>query len=105
MDHKYFTADDCTTDIVAAGEKRRRGEGSLAIFAGDAPRRNAQGRITSMSFRAPLLLVTDNFGSQGPIAADLVRILNAHAGEFFPSATTREQRQIAHDRRVLAGEI
>lgn len=105
MEHRYFTVSECSIDIVYPGTRRKTGEGSLAIYAQDAPSRDAEGRVRSFSFNAPVLLVTDWFSPKQEIAAEVAALLNAHAAEFFPSAQTREQRQAAHDRRVLAGEI
>jgi len=105
MEHQYFTVAESSIDLVYPHADNEDGTGSLAIFAQDAPSRDADGRVRGMKFSAPVLLVTDWFSPKQEIAAEVAALLNTHAAEFFPSALTREQRQAAHDRRVLAGEI
>lgn len=78
MTHQYFEA------MPTAATIRERG--ALAIYVGDAPRKNDDG-TTSHSMRAPLLLMPpEMFKDSAEIMAKVARILNEHAAEFFASA-------------------
>lgn len=78
MSHQYFEV------MPTAATIRERG--AIAIYAGDAPRKNNDG-TTAHSMRAPLLLMPPGmFKDSDEIMAKIARILNEHAAEFFDSA-------------------
>ena len=60
--------------------------GAKAIYAGDKPRKNADG-TTSFSMRAPLLLMPEGmFKDEDEVLRKVVDLLNANAAIFFDSA-------------------
>ena len=82
MEREYFTVETTSMRI----EER----GALAIYAGDKPRKNADGS-TSCFMRAPMLLIPPGlFKEPEAHMAKVARILNEHAAEFFDSANADE---------------
>lgn len=78
-DHKYFTVE--TTSLTL------RKSGSLAIYCGDASRRNADGS-TSHSLRAPLAIIPPElFDDEDEMATTIAEVLNENAHRFYKSAT------------------
>lgn len=76
--HEYFTVEHTACTIPARG--------ALAIYAGDAPRKNADGS-TSYSMSGPLLIIPpDMWRDADGIAAKVARVLNDNAHLFFDSA-------------------
>ena len=78
MDRDYFTVEETALTIPKRGAK--------AIYAGDRPRKNANG-TTSYSMRAPLLLMPSGmFQNEDAVLQKIVDLLNANASAFFESA-------------------
>lgn len=76
--HEYFTVEPTALTIPTRG--------ALAIYCGDAPRKNDDGS-TSLPLRAPLLLMPqDMFRNPDQAMQKVAAALNAHAAEFFDSA-------------------
>lgn len=76
--HAYFTVEDTALTIPKRG--------ALAIYCGDAPRKNYDG-TTSHSMRAPVLLMPpEMFRNPEETMAKIAAALNASAGEFYDSA-------------------
>lgn len=74
----YFTVETTSLTIPKRGAK--------AIYAGDKPRKNADG-TTSFSMRAPLLLMPDGmFKDEDEVLRKVVDLLNVNAAIFFDSA-------------------
>ena len=79
-DHQYFTTESTACTIPKRG--------ALAIYCGDAPRKNDDG-TTSRSLRGPLLLMPPDMWSDGEKTGALVaQVLNENAHRFFPAAPT-----------------
>lgn len=94
MGDDYFTAAPTALTIPKRG--------ALAIYAGEKPRKLADGGV-SMGLRGPLLIMPPEMWIDGEeMMADIARLLNENADRFFDSA---KDKQAEHDRRVLAGEI
>ena len=79
--HQYFSV--LPTSCVAPAKDR------LAIYAGDAPRRNEDG-TTSMQLRAPVVIMAGYHDDQEGIAEMIAEVLNENAHRFFESAKTEE---------------
>lgn len=74
----YFTVETTSLTIPKRGAK--------AIYAGDKPRKNADG-TTSFSMRAPLLLMPGGmFKDEDEVLRKVVDLLNVNAAIFFDSA-------------------
>ena len=74
----YFTVETTLLTIPKRGAK--------AIYAGDKPRKNADG-TTSFSMRAPLLLMPEGmFKDEDEVLRKVVDLLNVNAAIFFDSA-------------------
>ena len=74
----YFTVETTSLTIPKRGAK--------AIYAGDKPRKNADG-TTSFSMRAPLLLMPEGmFKDEDEVLRKVVDLLNVNAVIFFDSA-------------------
>jgi hypothetical protein len=74
----YFTVETTSLTIPKRGAK--------AIYAGDKPRKNADG-TTSFSMRAPLLLMPEGmFKDEDEVLRKVVDLLNVNAAIFFDSA-------------------
>ncbi len=74
----YFTVETTSLTIPKRGAK--------AIYAGDKPRKNADG-TTSFSMRAPLLLMPEGmFKDEDEVLRKVADLLNANAAIFFDSA-------------------
>jgi len=74
----YFTVETTSLTIPKRGAK--------AIYAGDKPRKNADG-TTSFSMRAPFLLMPEGmFKDEDEVLRKVVDLLNANAAIFFDSA-------------------
>ena len=77
-DRKYFTVESTSLTI--------RKSGSLAIYCGDRPRRNADGS-TSHSLRAPMAIIPPElFDDEEERAETLAEVLNENAHRFYKSA-------------------
>lgn len=77
-DHKYFTVE--TTSLTL------RKSGSLAIYCGDSPRRNADGS-TNHSLRAPMAIIPPElFDEEEEMATTIGEVLNENAHRFYKSA-------------------
>ena len=88
-DHQYFAAEPTSCTI----HKR----GALAIYCGDAPRRNEAEGTTSYSLRGPLLIIPpDMWGDQEGIAEKVAKVLNDNASLFFDSAKS-DETEASHD--------
>lgn len=91
--HEYFSVEPTSATIMKRG--------ALAIYCGDAPRKNDDGSV-SHSLRAPLLMLPPGtFRDSDEIMRIVAAILNENASRLFPSAASQ---QTEHDRQVLAGE-
>lgn len=78
-EHQYFTAEATACTIPKRG--------ALAIYCGDAPRRNEADGTTSHSMRGPLLIIPPEVWSDPEgIAGKVAKVLNDHAHLFFESA-------------------
>ena len=78
-EHQYFTVEHTACTIPERG--------ALAIYYGDAPRRNEADGTTSHSLRGPLLIIPrDMWAASDEIAAKVARVLNDNAHLFFDSA-------------------
>ena len=78
-DHQYFTVEPTACTIPKRG--------ALAIYCGDAPRRNEAEGTTSYSLRGPLLIIPpDMWGDPEGIAEKVAKVLNDNASLFFDSA-------------------
>ena len=78
-DHQYFTAEPTSCTIHERG--------ALAIYCGDAPRRNEAAGTTIHSLRGPLLIIPPGmWGDPEGIAEKVARVLNDNASLFFDSA-------------------
>lgn len=78
-DHKYFTVEKTSLTL--------RKSGSLAIYCGDSPRRNANGS-TNYSLRAPMAIIPPElFDDEDEMAATIAEALNENAHKFYKSAT------------------
>lgn len=78
MSDAYFTVDETALTIPKRGAK--------AIYAGEKPRKNADG-TTTHSMRAPLLLMPSGmFQDEDAIIQKIVDLLNDNAAMFFDSA-------------------
>lgn len=76
--HEYFSVKPTSMTIPQRG--------ALAIYAGDAPRKHADGS-TIHSMSGPLLIIPpDMWRDADGIAAKVVRVLNDNAHLFFDSA-------------------
>lgn len=76
--HQYFSVEPTSMTIPKRG--------AVAIYAGDAPRKNADGS-TSHSMSGPLLIIPpDMWTDPDEIAAKVARVLNDNAHLFFDSA-------------------
>ena len=74
----YFTVETTSLTIPKRGAK--------AIYAGEKPRKNADG-TTSFSMRAPLLLMPEGmFKDEDEVLRKVVDLLNVNAAIFFDSA-------------------
>ncbi len=83
-DRDYFTVQETSLTIPRSG--------ALAIFAGDKPRKNADGS-TSHSLRGPLLLMPQEMWSDAEeTIAKVAKLLNDNAHLFFDSAKTEENQ-------------
>lgn len=83
-DHQYFTVE--TTSITV--QKR----GALAIYCGDAPRRNVADGTTSHSLRGPLFIMPpDMWSDPEKVAEKVAKVLNENAHLFFDSARSGGQ--------------
>ena len=89
-DHQYFTVEPTACTIPKRG--------ALAIYCGDAPRRNEAEGTTSYSLRGPLLIIPpDMWGDPEGIAEKVARVLNDNASLFFDSAKI-DKTETSHDR-------
>lgn len=78
----YFTVQETSLTIPRSG--------ALAIFAGDKPRKNADG-TTSHSLRGPLLLMPQEMWTDAEeTIAKIAKLLNDNAHLFFDSAKQKE---------------
>ena len=78
-DHQYFTVESTACTIPKRG--------ALAIYCGDAPRRNEAEKTTSYSLRGPLLIIPpDIWDDPEGTAAKVASVLNENAHLFFSSA-------------------
>lgn len=76
--HTYFEVEPTARTIQRPG--------ALAIYCGDAPRKNSDGS-TSHSLRAPMLLMPpEMFEDAEEVMRKIASVLNKHAAEFFDSA-------------------
>lgn len=76
-EHAYFSVEPTAATIPKRG--------SLAIYCGDAPRRNADGS-TSFSLRAPLLIMPPGMFSDAEVTMqEVADVLNENWRRFFPS--------------------
>ena len=79
MRDEYFTVEATALTIPKRG--------AMAIYAGDKPRKDAAGRVTSFSMRAPLLLMPGGvFQDEDALLQKIADLLNANAHLFFDSA-------------------
>lgn len=79
-DHKYFTVEGTACTIPKRG--------ALAIYCGDAPRRNEADGTTSYSLRGPLLIIPPEiWGDPEGTAAKVAQVLNENAHIFFDSSS------------------
>ncbi len=79
MSDEYFTVEATALTIPERG--------AMAIYAGDKPRKNADG-TTSYSMRAPLLLMPEGmFHDEAALLQKIAKLLNENAHLFFDSAT------------------
>lgn len=82
MAEDYFTVETTSLTIPKRGAK--------AIFAGDKPKKNADG-TSSFSMRAPLLLMPEGmFHDEDDVLRKIVDLLNANASIFFDSAKAEQ---------------
>lgn len=82
IERDYFTVEETSATIPSRG--------ALAIFAGDKPRKNADGS-TSHSLRGPLLLMPQEMWSDADeTMAKIAKLLNDNAHLFFDSAKAKE---------------
>lgn len=80
MTHEYFSVETTSCTI-------RKG-GALAIYCGDAPRKNDDG-TTSHSLRGPLLIMPhEMWNDPETVAGKVARVLNENAHLFFDSAAS-----------------
>ncbi|HLS19465.1 MAG TPA: hypothetical protein VK090_06620 [Paracoccaceae bacterium] len=78
-EHQYFTVEETVLTITKPG--------ALAIYCGDAPRRNERDGTTAHSMRGPLLIMPQDFwGDPEEIAGKVAKLLNDNAHLFFSSA-------------------
>lgn len=78
IERDYFEIEETALTIPKRGCK--------AIYAGDKPRKNADG-TTIFSMRAPLLLMPPGmFKDEDEVLRKIVDLLNANAALFFDSA-------------------
>lgn len=76
--HEYFSVETTALTIPKRG--------AVAVYAGAAPRKHADGS-TSHSLRGPLLIIPpDMWADPDGIAAKVARVLNDNAHLFFDSA-------------------
>lgn len=81
--HAYFTVESTACTIPKRG--------AMAIYCGDAPKLDDEGRVTSFSLRAPLLIMPpDFFSDEEETLRKVVGVLNKNAGFFYSSALTRK---------------
>lgn len=78
-EHKYFEAMQTTYRVPKDQQV------CIAIYAGDAPRKNENGD-TVHQLRMPIVLMTENFTNAEETARLIAEILNENAGRFFDSA-------------------
>lgn len=79
MGDTYFTVETTALTIPKRG--------AMAIYAGDKPRKDADGRVTSFSMRTPLLLMPEGmFQDEAALIQKIADLLNANAHLFFDSA-------------------
>lgn len=77
-DHAYFTVDGTSYTISRPG--------ALAVYCGDAPKKNEDG-TTSHSMRGPLLLMDTEMWKDGrEVIEKIAEVLDENAGRFFKSA-------------------
>lgn len=77
-DREYFTV----TTTACTIERR----GAKAIYAGDKPRKNADGS-TTLSLRGPLLIMpSDMWSDEDVLLQKIADLLNEHSDRFFDSA-------------------
>lgn len=78
-EHDYFSVEGTALTIPKRG--------ALAIYCGDAPRRNEEEGTTSFSLRGPLLLMPQEMWDdpEGTMAK-IAKVLNDNAHLFFDSA-------------------
>lgn len=82
IERDYFTVQETSLTIPRSG--------ALAIFAGDMPRKNADGS-TSHSLRAPLLLMPQELWTDADETLEkIAKLLNDNAHLFFDSAKAKE---------------
>ena len=88
-DHQYFTVEPTACTIPKRG--------ALAIYCGDAPRRNEADGTTSYSLRGPLLIIPPYmWGDPEGIAEKVATVLNENASLFFDSAKSAAM-EASHD--------
>lgn len=78
--HQYFTVEPTTCTIPERG--------ALAIYCGDAPRRNDTDGTTSHSLRGPLLIMPPGMWAEAEkVAQKVAKVMNENAHLFFDSAS------------------
>ena len=88
-DHQYFTAEPTACTIPKRG--------ALAIYCGDAPRRNEAEGTTSYGLRGPMLIIPPGMWRDPEgIAEKVAKVLNDNASLFFDSAKNN-QMETDHD--------
>ena len=88
-DHQYFTAEPTACTIPKRG--------ALAIYCGDASRRNEAEGTISYSLRGPLLIIQPGmWGDPEGIAEKVAKVLNDNASLFFDSAKS-DKMETSHD--------
>lgn len=82
--HQYFSIEATACTIPKRG--------ALAIYCGDAPRRNEAKGTTSHSLRGPLFIMPpDMWSDPEEVAEKVARVLNENAHLFFDSARSEGQ--------------
>jgi hypothetical protein len=84
MRDKYFEV-----QFTAYRDKRPRTGDVVAIYAGEKPRKNADG-TTSMSLRFPALIVSEYTADGKEFAEKVAELLEENAHRFFSSAAHPE---------------
>lgn len=96
--HRYFTVEETAAVI----QKR----GALAIYCGDAPRRDDEEGTTIHPLRAPLLIMPpDMFSEPEETLAKVAAVLNENAGCFFSSAHVLNASEEQEQPKRRAGPI